>query len=290
MKLLDRCTIITGANQGLGFHVARHFVREGAQVLICARGDALLDKARADLVAHAGDATRVIAMTADVSREADCRAMVARAQAEFGRVDVLVNCAGVAGPRGPFEENDWADWARAVEINLLGTALPCALVLADMKRRKSGKIINLSGGGATKPTPHLSAYAASKAAVVRLTETLAVELREYGVDVNAVAPGVLATKVVDEFLDVDGGILGRAYLEEVKRQRENSQPAFDQAASLCVFLASAESNGITGRLLSAVWDPWKDLPKRRDELAQSDIYTLRRVVPEDRGRKWAPAP
>jgi 3-oxoacyl-[acyl-carrier protein] reductase len=122
--------------------------------------------------------------------------------------------------------------------------------------------------------------------VVRFTETLAVELKAYRVDVNAVAPGVLATKLVDDFVEAGADKLGQAYMDEVKRQREDSQPAFDVATALCTYLASPESDGITGRLISAVWDPWENLQQFRADLDATDIYTLRRIVPKDRGKTW----
>jgi 3-oxoacyl-[acyl-carrier protein] reductase len=287
MILRNRNAIITGANQGLGAHIARLFMREGANVAICARGAEMLGNVRDELAALATQpGQKIVACPADVTREDDVRKFFGDALREFPGIDILVNCAGIAGPQGPFDQNSWAEWRQAIDININGTALPCWLAIPHMKKNGRGKIINLSGGGATKPTPHLSAYAASKAAVVRLTETLAVELRDSGIDVNAVAPGVLYTKVVEDFLKVDASVLGASYVEEVKRQKENGLPAFDRAAALCAWLASSASDGISGRLISAVWDPWENLAERRDELRSSDIYTLRRIVPEDRGKSW----
>ena len=115
-------------------------------------------------------------------------------------LDILVNNAGVYGPMGPIEENDWEAWVRAIQINLFGTVLMSRAVIPIFRGQNYGKIINLSGGGATAPLPRMSSYAASKAAVVRLTETLAEELRDAHVDVNAIAPGALNTRLLDEVL------------------------------------------------------------------------------------------
>ena len=285
MKLAHQVALITGANQGLGAQIARRFRAEGAHVAIGARGETALEDTARDLrdLPAPGE---VLARRLDVTREPEVEAWIAAAQARWGRIDILVNCAGSAGPRGPLDELDWSAWKEAMEINILGTAYPSRVVTPIMKAAGRGKIINLSGGGATKPLPHLSAYAASKAAVVRLTETLALELKPWKIDVNAVAPGVLYTKLVDDFVEAGEAQLGRAYFEEVQRQKANPQPAFDLATGLCLFLASAESDGITGRLLSANWDPWAGLPARREALAKSDVYTLRRIVPGDRGLDW----
>ncbi|HEY8241532.1 MAG TPA: SDR family oxidoreductase, partial [Kiritimatiellia bacterium] len=156
----------------------------------------------------------------------------------------------------------------------------------EMKKHRYGKIVNISGGGATKPLPQLSSYAASKAGVVRFTETLAVETKEFGIDVNALAPGILHTKLVDDFMEVGEQQLGKSYFEEVRRQKGDRQPAFDLATSLCVYLASAESDGVTGKLISAQWDPWESLQRHKEELSKTDIYTLRRIVPSDRNKNW----
>ncbi|HXJ76518.1 MAG TPA: SDR family oxidoreductase, partial [Candidatus Dormibacteraeota bacterium] len=151
-----------------------------------------------------------------------------------------------------------------------------------------GKIIVLSGGGATNPLPNISAYAASKAAVVRLMETLAEELKTSGIDVNAIAPGALATRFVDDVLAAGPAKVGAAFYEKNKQWKEKGATPLELGASLAVYLASPESDGITGKLLSAQWDPWRTLQLHRDELARSDIYCLRRIVPEDRGKQWTP--
>jgi 3-oxoacyl-[acyl-carrier protein] reductase len=162
----------------------------------------------------------------------------------------------------------------------------CREVLPAFRRQGYGKIINLSGGGATAPLPNMSAYAASKAAVVRFTETLAEETREARIDVNAIAPGALNTRLLEEVLAAGPERVGRAFYERSLKQRDTGGVPLEKGAELAVFLASAASDGITGRLLSAVWDDWANLPARRDVLAQTDVFTLRRIVPEDRREKW----
>jgi 3-oxoacyl-[acyl-carrier protein] reductase len=181
---------------------------------------------------------------------------------------------------------DWDEWKRAMEINLYGVLLPCRALIPHLKAQGRGKIINLSGGGATSPMPNISAYAASKAAVVRLTETLAGELAAHHIDVNAVAPGALNTRLLEEVLQAGPESVGEAFYKKAIKQKETGGTSPDLAAKLCAYLASSESDGITGKLISAQWDPWKDLAAHREALAKSDIYTLRRIVPEDRGQKW----
>jgi 3-oxoacyl-[acyl-carrier protein] reductase len=229
---------------------------------------------------------KISARICDVSNESQVSELIAFALRELGSLEALVLNAGVYGPMGPTESVSLDDWRRALDINLFGVLLPCRAVIPHFKKVGRGKIIVLSGGGATNPLPNISAYAASKAAVVRLMETLAEELREFHVDVNAIAPGALATRLVDEVLLAGPEKVGAAFFEKNKGWKEKGAVPLELGADLAVCLASAESDGITGKLISAQWDPWNDLQKHRDELARSDIYCLRRIVPEDRGKKW----
>jgi len=285
-ELDGRSALVAGANQGLGREIARAFVREGASVVLCARDARLLEEARAELAPLAASPQKVVAQVCDVSRPADVEALFERAVAECPDLDIVVNCAGVYGPKGLAEENDWADWVRTIEINLNGAVLLCRAALPRLRRRGYGKIVQLSGGGATAPLPRLSAYAVSKAAVVRFVETLAQEVSGSGVDVNAIAPGALNTRMLDEVIAAGPRAVGETFYRKSLEQKEKGGAPLERGASLAVFLASRRSDGITGRLISAVWDSWEDLPARRDDLARSDIYTLRRIVPGDRGKDW----
>ena len=277
MTLQGRNAIITGASHGLGLEIARAFVREGARIAICARDGTALDATAGEL--HA------MAAVVDVSVEESVRRFVTDAVAQLGSVDILVNNAGVYGPMGAIDEVDWTEWTKAIEINLFGSVLMCRHVVPHMRERGYGKIIQLSGGGATNPLPRLSAYAASKAAVVRFAETLAEEVREYGIDVNSVAPGPLNTRLLDEVLAAGPERVGRDFYERAVKQKAGGGADLGRGAALAVFLASAASDGITGKLLSAIWDPWEELPTRAADLA-GDVYTIRRIVPRDRGLGW----
>ncbi|HEX7191055.1 MAG TPA: SDR family oxidoreductase, partial [Thermoanaerobaculia bacterium] len=216
----------------------------------------------------------------------DVQRVVRRTLDSFGRIDILVNNAGVYGPLGPIEEIDWDSWVSAIEINLLGSVLFCRAVVPHFKQNRGGKIIQLSGGGATNPLPRITAYAASKAAIVRFAESLAEELREWNVDVNSIAPGALNTRLLDEVLAAGPERVGANFFDRSVKQKETGGAGLDRGAELAVFLASAASDGITGKLISAVWDPFGEFPERIDDLKRSDIYTLRRITPKDRGMTW----
>ena len=284
--LAGRSAIITGANQGLGLAIARAYVEAGAGVMLCARGAELLERARAEVAALAAPGQIVAAQPADVSREADVTALVAAALARFGRIDVLVNNAGVYGPMGSIEDVDWTEWVRAMEININGSVLPCRALLPHFKAQRYGKIVQLSGGGATNPLPRITAYAASKAAIVRFAESLALDVKEFGIDVNAIAPGALNTRMMDQVIAAGPEAVGEAFHQRMRKLADAGGTPLETGAALAVYLGSAASDGITGRIISAVWDPWADLASHREALDTSDIYTLRRIVPADRGQTW----
>lgn len=281
MKLEGTSALITGASQGLGREIARHFIQEGARVTLCARDAEQLEKTCFDLN-QLEPPNHARCKAADVSSESS----VAELAAFAGDVDILVCNAGVLGPKGPAETTDWSDWVRTIEINLYGVLLPIRTYLPLMKDRRRGKILILSGGGATAPMANLSAYAASKAAVIRFMETLAIEVKDFGIDVNAIAPGAMNTRFLDEALAAGPEKLGSSYFSRLLQQRQSGGVPPEKGASLAVFLASRDSDGITGKLISAQWDPWPTLAVHKQELASTDIYTLRRIVPEDRGLHW----
>jgi NAD(P)-dependent dehydrogenase (short-subunit alcohol dehydrogenase family) len=284
--LAGKVAIITGANQGLGLEISKKYLEAGADLMICARNAELLEKANRALMAMAAPGQRVVAKAADVARHDDVAALVDSTIGQFGRLDVLVNNAGVYGPKGGIEEVDWLQWVKAIEINLFGSVLMCRAALPHLRAAGRGKIVQLSGGGATNPLPMISAYAVSKAAVIRFIETLAEEERGHRIDVNAIAPGALNTRMLEEILEAGPANVGAAFHERALKQRDSGGTSLEKGADLAVFLGSSQSNGITGKLISAVWDPWADLPGHLGELTGTDIYTLRRIVPKDRGMSW----
>jgi NAD(P)-dependent dehydrogenase (short-subunit alcohol dehydrogenase family) len=284
--LTGRVAIITGANQGLGLEIARQYVEAGASLMLCARDQRLLEQASDKLRALAGPDQKIVSVPADISKEEDVRALFNATMSDLGECHILVNNAGIYGPKGEIESVDWSEWVRAMEINVMGSVLMCRAVLEHFKAQKYGKIIQLSGGGATNPLPRISAYAASKAAIVRFAETLAEEVRGSGIDVNCIAPGALNTRMLQEILVAGPGKVGQAFYDRSLKQKETGGAPIETGAGLAVFLASAGSDGITGKLISAVWDNWEQWPEHRDELSASDAYTLRRIAGRDRGFTW----
>lgn len=284
--LSGKVAIITGANQGLGLEIARKYVLAGADVMLFARNAALLQEAQAELNKLAAPDQKILAKVGDVSIEADVKALISETLTKLGGCHILVNNAGIYGPKGEIEEVDWAEWIKAIEINVYGSVLMSRTIIPHFKIQGYGKVIQLSGGGATNPLPRISAYAVSKAAIVRFAETLAEEVRGSGIDVNAVAPGALNTRMLDEVLKAGPEKVGKDFYERSLKQKESGGAPLDRGAELAVFLASAASDGITGKLVSAVWDDWEHWPEHLDELNSSDAYTLRRIAGRDRGFEW----
>jgi NAD(P)-dependent dehydrogenase (short-subunit alcohol dehydrogenase family) len=285
-KLAGRSAIVTGASVGLGYAIARAFVAEGAQVVVCGRNADSLQAAFSSLSALAAPGQLVRMHECDVSSEAQVNKLVQFAIAELGEVQIVVNNAGVQGPIGPTEEVSLDEWQQTFAINLYGVLFTCRALIPHFRSQGYGKIINLSGGGAASPRPFFSAYAASKAAVVRLTENLAEELKDAHIDVNAVAPGALNTQMLEQTLAAGPGLVGEGQFMQAEKQKVGGGSSLNKAAGLCVYLAAKASDGITGRLISAPWDPWPTLHEHAEELSASDIYTLRRIVPADRSKSW----
>jgi len=293
MKLKNLNVLITGGSLGLGRVIAEQFLREGANVVLCARNESELFTTR-DALAEKFPAQKVLAKKCDVSNEVEVNALVGFALHVLGSLQTLVLNAGVYGPMGPTDQVSLAEWRAAMDINLYGVLLPCRALMPHFKEPSSvpaaadnphRKIIILSGGGATNPLPNISSYAASKAAVVRLMETLAEELKPHDVDVNAIAPGALATRFVDEVLAAGPEKVGAAFYEKNRQWKAQGATPLEIGAALAVYLASPQSDGITGKLISAPWDPWEKLHECKADLG-GDIYTLRRIVPKDRGKTW----
>jgi NAD(P)-dependent dehydrogenase (short-subunit alcohol dehydrogenase family) len=284
--LAGRVAIITGSNQGLGEAIAQAYVLAGADVFLCARDEAKLADVQAKLKGFAKTGQRVEAIRADVSKQEDVTRLANAALKAFPQIHILVNNAGVYGPKGRIEEIDWDEWVQAIEINLLGSILTAKAFLPHFRSNRYGKIIQLSGGGATAPLPFISAYAASKAGIVRFMETLAEEVKDDGVDINSIAPGALNTRLLDEVLEAGEEKVGRSFFEKALKQKEEGGAPLEKGSALAVFLGSARSDGITGKLISAVWDPWERFPEHLKDLRETDIFTLRRIVPKDRGKLW----
>jgi NAD(P)-dependent dehydrogenase (short-subunit alcohol dehydrogenase family) len=277
VTLQGRSCVVAGAGRGIGAEVARALAAQGADLVLAARTVAELDEVVRQVETCDVEAC---AVRADVADALDADRVVRAALERYGRVDVLVDAAGVYGPIGPFWETDLEEWKRATDVNLYGFLHLCRAALPAMIAAGSGSIVAFSGGGATTPLPRFSAYAASKAAVVRFVETLAEELVGTGVRVNAVAPGLVDTRLQDSVLAARGAA-GDVF-DKIRGLRERGEGAVDPAvpAALVAFLASDASAGLTGRLISAPHDGWESWDESRlATIMDLPWFTLRRLDP-----------
>ena len=198
MSINNRVAIITGAGRGVGRATAQLCAREGARVVLFSRTQANLEETAAEIARAGGQTGQALAVVGDVSREDDVRRLFEQVREAYGRVDILVNCAGIVAVR-PFVDMDVATWDSVIGVNLRGTFLCCREAFQLMTVQQEGVIINLSSLSGVKGVekfPGLSAYNVSKAGVAALTEILAVEGKPYNIRVCAVSPGAVDTEML----------------------------------------------------------------------------------------------
>ncbi len=279
MSLRGHVAMITGGAGGVGAIIAGALAAKGASLMLLGRSD---DRLQATAVALRSAGRQVTWLRGDVEEPEAMRAAVTTTVATYGALDILVNCAGRYGPFGPIHRVDPQAWAANIRTNLIGTFNAIwAAVPAMVEGGRGGTIINLSGGGASKGRPTFSAYASSKTGVVRLTETIAEELRPYGIAVYAIAPGGVYTEMTGELLR-SASTAAPGDVSEAERIKATGGTPPERIAELAIFLASSADRALTGRFISAAWDDWEAIARRAaEEDGLGDLYTLRRVTPPD---------
>lgn len=270
--LKGKTAIITGASSGIGKAIAQRFFKEGADIFAVSRSNIALTKMAQEVIESTHNNT-IIPLPCDISQKDKVKAAFNLINSTGKKIDILVNAAGIAESYSPIFQSDFSEWKKVFETNVFGTFLMMKYVLPQMYENRSGKIINFSGGG----DGHLegfSAYGASKAAVVRLTETVAKEVQPFGISVNVIAPGPVKTKLFSEMF-----LQSKAFLQSGKTPPVAGD--IEKPVELTLFLASERSNGLSGKFLSAVWDKWSKIPENLELImADSNVFTLRRVKRE----------
>jgi 3-oxoacyl-[acyl-carrier protein] reductase len=271
--------VVTGSSTGIGRALVERLLSRGHHVWGLARSD------QSEFAAQ--HPTHFRASRCDVANWAEVERAAADVTAAWPQLDGLIACAGLQGEIGRTLAADPTRWSATVRANLDGTfhALRAFAPLLGRAPRRA-KIVCFSGGGATKPRTNFSAYGVAKTGVVRLVETIAEEERGHHLDINAVAPGAIHTRLTDEVLALGADVVGAGEYAAALKQKAAGHAPLEKALGLVEWLLSPASDGISGRLLAAPWDPWPTLDQHAAELAGSDIYTLRRIVPDERGKTW----
>ena len=275
--------VITGGTRGLGESLVNRFWYAGFSLIVTARQDADIHKVLKGLPKR--DDQKALAISCDMGSPKQITEFIDRVKSACTRLTVLINNAAMQGPIGPLSENDFSAWQQALQVNLLAPVSLCQGLIPSMASSGGGSIINLSGGGATGPRANFSAYATAKAGLVRFSETIAQELRPSGIRVNCIAPGAMKTDMLAEVLSTSHEA-GEKEHSLASKVFEEGGASMERVADLALFLASDASKGITGKLISAVWDDWEHWPEHLSELSSSDAYTLRRITGRDRGFAW----
>ncbi len=268
-----KAVFVTGGSQGIGKAVAAAFAKARDNVYVCARTKPDIERTIEDIRGLGGNCEGFVADVRDAGR---LKAVAGEIYQRAGRLDVLVACAGIYGPIGAFDQATPEAWKEAIDVNLMGTVNAAHAAVPLMKQQGHGTIITLAGGGVGGSVkPNLSAYVTSKFGVCGFTEALANELKQYNIQVNAIAPGAVNTRLLDQVLAA-GDAAGIDFLEASRRQKETGGTSPEKAAQLALYLASEAGRQITGKVLSAVWDDPATFDKKKELLAGS-LYTLRRI-------------
>lgn len=285
-KFKDKNIIITGGTDGFGLATAMNFIENGANLITCSRSNEKIISAKKLLSSKLSEDQKLILIQADISLKKDVDKLISTAVHNFSSIDIIVSNAGIYGPIGKIETIDWNDWLEAIKINLFGSILVIKNVLPILKKQNKGKIIQISGGGATNPMPNFSSYTVSKTGIVRFVETISEEVKNFNIDINAIAPGALNTKMLDDLIMSGPENVGEDFYNKSISQKKEGGAGFSHGVSLINFLASNKSDGISGKLISALWDKYHDWPNHIKKLKNSELYTLRRITGRDRNQNW----
>lgn len=276
--------VITGASRGLGAHLAKSFWNAGWNVALVGRDQQALSQFVDGLPKNTNQSA--LKFSCDLAQPKEVTVLVSQLILQLPRLDALINNAAIHGPIGPLVENDLNLWCEAIQVNLMAPVALCHGLTPLIASSGAGSIINLSGGGATSPRVNFTAYASAKAALVRFSETFAQEVQSHGIRVNCISPGVMKTDLLEQVVLAGEAASGKREFDIAKKILSEGDLSMKKVTELVLFLANKESSGITGKLVSAVWDRWLEWPDHIKELQESDVYTLRRITGRERSMDW----
>ena len=272
--------VLTGSSSGIGRSLAERLLSHGHNVWGLARSDQSDFKARHPASFQSSKC--------DVSVWEQVSAAASQVSSAWPHVEALIACAGSQGEVGRAVTADPLAWSQTVRANLDATFYSIRAFHSLLEKApRRAKIVCFSGGGASKSRANFTAYAAAKTGIVRLVETIAEEESKGRLDINALAPGAINTRLTDEVLSKGPEVVGAAEYDTALRQKAAGGGSMDKALTAVEWLISEASDGISGRLLSAPWDPIDKLDKLMPTAKSGEFYKLRRTTPEDKGLKWS---
>ena len=275
----NKTILITGANQGLGYQIAKRFAIKNANLILCGR-----DKKK-NLIANKNikylSKGKVLFYNLDISESVKVDNFF-KNFLKFKKIDILINNAGIYGPIGKTENLKWKEWKETININLLGSVYFINKILPHFRKNNYGKIIQMSGGGAASAFPNFSPYAVSKAGIVRFIENVSLETKGKKIFANAIAPGTIDTRMLDKVIKSNPSIVGENFYKTSVRHKKNGGTDINKILDLIEFLSHKKSDGISGKLISVLWDNWQNFNKIKKYLNKSDVGNLRRIAGRDR--------
>ena len=278
---INKVCIVTGSSRGLGFHIAKKFYEFGSHVILVSRNIDELKKAKEKIQKKNKKTNQIYILSGDISQKTFTDKVIKKTLYKFKKIDFLINNAGIYGPIGKIHTTKYSDIVDAININVMGSLNMCLAVIPHMKKRRKGKIIQIAGGGATKPIKNFSIYSLTKAAIVRFNETIAHELISYNININSVSPGFLKTKMTDDVIQAGKRKVGKEYYDRNILQKKLGGDGFERACNLIIFLCSSRASHIYGKIISAIWDNWHLFSKYKN-ISKNDVFTLRRIIGKER--------
>lgn len=275
--LKGKCILITGGSRGIGLAIAKSCAQSGANLVLCSRNLKELEVAKSEITSQSN--VEVVIVAADVSKAEDNLKIKDIIEKKFSKLYGVVAAAGVYGSIGKFSETPIEEWTEAININLNGTARTLHAVYPLLVKNGEGRVILFSGGG-QGPMPNFSPYVTSKGAIWRMTETLGAEFAADNIYLNAIAPGAVNTKLLEDLIAAGPEKVGSEFYKKSIQQKENGGQSPEKAAKLVSYLLSDKSRGLYGKTLSAIWDEY-DKFADLESMSKSDIYCPRRVVTSD---------
>ena len=273
-SLKSKNIIIAGGSTGLGKYLTFYLNSLGVNLGVFSRN------IKESNFINQFNSEKFFIENVDICNSFDVHRFISNYYKKFKRIDGLINCAGVYGPMNKLENMDRDEFIHSINVNLIGTFNVIKSCIPIFKEQNYGRVVQLSGGGATSPMPQIYGYASSKAAVVRFIESIALENSLGNILINSVAPGALNTKMLKEVLDAGPDKVGDIFYKKALKQNESGGSSLENASKCISYLVSPENKLITSKLISAVWDPWEQwaMGDKTPPNKESSQFTLRREL------------